>query len=495
MAKRSKIQVSFENISLSDSVQRAISDLKFDEATDIQAQAIPVLLSGKDVIGNSSTGTGKTAAFGIPAIEGIDTRLVAPQVLVLAPTRELALQITREMEKFAKYVDGVTIAAVFGGASMTDQFRLLRKANIVVGTPGRIMDHMRRKTLKLDNIRMVVLDEADEMLSMGFIEDIQTILMQAPEDRQTALFSATMPPAVLKISKEFLKKPVVVNVMQEKDNQSDIEQTFYYVPKDKKSEAVCLLMRHANAKRTMIFCNTKRMVDELTTKLCEQGFVATGIHGDMTQAVRNQVMQRFRKGIIQILVATDVAARGIDVDDVESVVNYDIPQTFEYYIHRIGRTGRAGKKGLSQTLVSSVKQLSTLRSLMKFTGSEIKEHDLPSSKDLMEKAVAVQADELFSMIQDKPSKSASMLMKRMQVAQNGGATMEEIAYTLAELVMGGDAKYETTIPSSNRIKSNEVTSKKGQGNYRNGARRSNSRKDFRSESGGRKKSSSKGRNR
>ena len=463
MTIESTTQVLFETISLSPQVASAIEDLNYDVATDIQAKAIPVMLKGKDVIGNSSTGTGKTAAFGIPAIECIDIRIKQPQVLVLSPTRELALQITGEMNKYAKYTEGIVIAAVFGGASMSDQIRLLKKANIVVGTPGRIMDHLRRRTLDLRNIKLVVLDEADEMLSMGFIEDIQTILLQAPSERQTALFSATMPPEIIKISKEFLKNPKVVNVMQESDNQADIEQTFYYVPRDKKADAMYLLLRYANAGRTMVFCNTKSMVDELTTKLCAQGFKATGLHGDMTQPVRNQVMQRFRNGSIEVLVATDVAARGIDVDDVETVINFDIPQTFEYYIHRIGRTGRAGKKGVSQTLVTNGKQVSTLRSLMRFTGAEIMEHDLPSSSDMMEKAVAKQAEELYPLLQKAPSKSAEKLMKRLLYAQQAGVTIDEIAYALAEKVMGGDEKFTAT------IQSNRDSSKKKVGPIKKGS--------------------------
>ena len=435
--------LSFAAIPLSPQLARAVEDLHYEEATGIQAAAIPFLLDGRDVIGHSSTGTGKTAAFGIPAVECVEGEVKRPQVLVLSPTRELALQITRELQKYAKYKEGVCVATVYGGASMSDQIRLLKRANIVVGTPGRLMDHLRRKTLKMDEIKMVVLDEADEMLSMGFIEDIQTILSQAPDERQTVLFSATMPPPILKISREFLSEPQIVDVMAGQDNQADIEQTYYYVPQHQKQEALTLLLRHADAGRSMVFCNTKSMVDDLTAALRKQGFKATGLHGDMTQAVRSQVMNGFRCGYIQILVATDVAARGIDVDDVDAVVNFDLPQSFEYYVHRIGRTGRAGKTGTSQTLVCNGKQLATLKSLMRFTGSPIKEHRLPTGEDMMARTVAKQADELLPQIQRPAGKAAHMLVSRLMGAEGSGITAEQVACALAEKLLGGDERFQS----------------------------------------------------
>lgn len=433
--------ISFDSIPLSRQLSRAVQDLNYTEATSIQAAAIPFLLDGQDVIGHSSTGTGKTAAFGIPAVECVDGETKQAQVLVLSPTRELAMQITREMQKYAKYKEGISVAAVYGGASMPDQIRQLRRANIVIGTPGRLMDHLRRKTLKMDELKMVVLDEADEMLSMGFIEDIQTILSQAPAQRQTVLFSATMPPPILKISREFLTDPQVVDVMTGQESQADIEQTYYHVPQHKKTEALALLLQHSEAGRAIVFCNTKSMVDELATRLTKEGFKATGLHGDMTQALRTQVMQRFRSGSIGILVATDVAARGIDVDDVDAVINFDLPQSSEYYVHRIGRTGRAGKKGVSQTLVCNGKQVATLKTLMRFTGSEIKEHRLPTGADMMERAVAKLAANLLPQMQEEPGKAAQMLVKRLQGAEGCGITVEQVACVLANKLMGGDEKY------------------------------------------------------
>lgn len=439
--------LAFQDMPLSPEITRAINDMHYTAATEIQAAAIPFLLNQQDVIGNSSTGTGKTAAFGIPAVELVEGALKHPQILVLSPTRELAMQIALEMKKYCKYKEGITVAAVYGGAQMSDQIRQLRRANIVIGTPGRIMDHLRRKTLKLDRIKMVVLDEADEMLSMGFIEDIQTILVQAPDKRQTVLFSATMPPAILKISEQFLDKPEIVNVMSEQNNQADIEQTYYYVPQAKKKDALELLLKHTDAKRSIIFCNTKSMVDELALSLGKQGLAAAGLHGDMTQAVRSQVMQSFRSGNTHILIATDVAARGIDVNDVDIVINFDLPQSFEYYVHRIGRTGRAGKQGISQTLVCNRKQLGTLNGLMRYTGTVIEERSLPSSQDMIDYAVNRTAEGLIAGMPKKPGKVAKQLVDRLlDLGAESGVTAEALLLTLAEKIIGGDEKYKT-IPS------------------------------------------------
>ncbi len=437
--------LSFQNILLSPQLARAVEDLNYTKATSIQAAAIPFLLDGQDLIGHSSTGTGKTAAFGIPAVECVEGEKKRAQVLVLSPTRELALQISREMQKYAKYKEGVCVATVYGGAPMGDQIRLLKRANIVVGTPGRLMDHLRRKTLKMDDIKMVVLDEADEMLSMGFIEDIETILSQTPKQRQTVLFSATMPPPILKISKEFLSEPQLVDVMAEQGNQADIEQTYYSLPQHKKQDALCLLLRHTDASRAIVFCNTKTMVDDLAALLQKQGFAATGLHGDMSQAVRTGVMQNFRSGHITVLVATDVAARGIDVDDVDAVINFDLPQSFEYYVHRIGRTGRAGRQGVSQTLVCNGKQMATLKALMRFTGSAIKERRLPTGEDMMARAVAKQAEELQPKLQQPCGKAAQMLVKRLLGEEGCGITAQQVAQTLAEKLLGGDEQFASLL--------------------------------------------------
>ena len=373
----------FSEMNLIPEILRAVEEMGYAEATDIQIGAIPVLLDGKDLIGRSNTGTGKTAAFGIPAVQMVaQSNQGKGQILILSPTRELAMQTGMEVRKFSKYLQNIKVAVVCGGESMPLQIRQLRTAQIIVGTPGRIMDHMRRKTLSLENLRTVVLDEADEMLNMGFVEDIQTILRQAPESRQTVLFSATMPPAILKITKEFQTDPQMIAVDKGQKTVDTIAQFYCNVPRADKTNALELLLEYHHPKQALIFCNTKRTVNELCKQLVENGFQAAGLHGDLRQNQRNQVMNDFKNGRISLLVATDVAARGIDVQNVDAVFNYDIPDEDEYYIHRIGRTGRAGKAGTSYTLAAGRAQLRKIHSLEKFMGSDITEESLPNTKDI-----------------------------------------------------------------------------------------------------------------
>lgn len=375
----------FETMNLSHELLKAMEKIGYQTPTEIQVKTIPLLLEGKDVIGRSNTGTGKTAAFGIPAIERVDPSIKKVQVLILSPTRELAMQICDEMRRFAQFKEGVKMVSVYGGQPIERQIRDLKTANVVIGTPGRVMDHMRRKTLKLQNIQTVILDEADEMLNMGFYEDIKTILSEVPEERQTVLFSATMPPAIMEITAEFQKDPVTVIVNQGQRTLDAIEQTYYQVPMGRKKDVINILLQVYEPKRSIIFCNTKKMVDELVIYLNEHGFKAIGLHGDMKQNLRTQVMDNYKSGRIHILVATDVAARGIDVENIEAVFNYDIPQDDEYYIHRIGRTGRAGKTGRAFTLVTNRKQIYWLRDMSRTTKSQITEHPIPSAEDMMAK--------------------------------------------------------------------------------------------------------------
>lgn len=433
--------VAFSDMPLTSEILKAIDDIGYAKPTNIQANAIPLLLEGHDLIGRSCTGSGKTGAFAIPAIENVDGTSHHAQVLVLSPTRELAMQIHCEMKKFSKYKEGVSLAVVYGGASMSDQIKQLRHANIVIGTPGRLMDHMRRKTLKLDRIQTVVLDEADEMLNMGFIEDIETILTETPEDRQTVLFSATMSAGIAKISNTFLTDPKTVETLSGKENQADIEQTFYRISHGKKKDVLSLLM-HANGQRSVVFCNTKSMVDELAEMLRKQGFKASGLHGDMTQAARSQVMKGFREGQVHALIATDVAARGIDVDDIDVVINYDLPQSFEYYVHRIGRTGRAGRRGISQTLICNGKQYATLRALMKYTGTTIEERTLPTGDEIMDKAVAQTAGKLEELAKRPTGKAARKLVDGLLASGQFDGSEEQVALALAEMLIGGDAQFD-----------------------------------------------------
>lgn len=377
--------IPFAQLNLSDETGQAIEAMGFDNATDIQAQSIPLIRAGYDVIGRSQTGTGKTVAFGVPAVELIDTGELRnkTQVLILCPTRELAVQACSEIEKIAKYKRGVRAVDIYGGAPMDRQImRLKRGANIVVGTPGRVMDHLRRRTLKLDHLKMIILDEADEMLNMGFREDVVTILKQTPDERQTILFSATMPPAILALTKQYQKDPQLIEINRKQVTLDNIEQQFYEVPMGRKMDALGIILQYHDPALSIIFCNTKRMVDEVTAFLDRSGYSAEGLHGDMKQSQRTKVMDSFKRGRTKILVATDVAARGIDVNNVDYVINYDVPQNQEYYVHRIGRTGRAGKEGKAVTICSGRRQVDELYHIVRMTKSTIKRESLPSGQDI-----------------------------------------------------------------------------------------------------------------
>lgn len=374
----------FQELAISAPIKQAVLEIGYQEATAIQQQAIPLIIAGHDVLGKSQTGTGKTAAFGIPALEHVQAGQKNPQVLILCPTRELVIQVAMELRRFCKYKEGVKIIPIYGGEPIQHQIRLLaRGCGIVVGTPGRLMDHLRRHTLKLHHCDMVVLDEADEMLNMGFKEDIEEILHAFPHAHQTILFSATMPEAIMAIAGQFQKDPITVEIASAQKTIHTVEQLYYEVPRGQKGTALKILLRHYAPRLSIIFCNTKKQVDELSVELSAEGMNVLSLHGDMKQEHRTNVMKQYRSGTYPILIATDVAARGIDVDDVELVCNYDIPQDNEYYIHRIGRTGRAGKSGKAITLVSGKRQERALRDIMHFTKTNIRKCALPSSAQLL----------------------------------------------------------------------------------------------------------------
>lgn len=375
----------FNELNLSQDILKAVEELGFSEMTQIQEESIPLLVQGIDVIGRSNTGTGKTAAFGIPAVESItDSDKKSVAVLILCPTRELAMQACEEIRKFAKYKRNVKACAVYGGASMERQImELKRGANIVIGTPGRVMDHIRRRTLKLENLRTIILDEADEMLNMGFREDIEEILGYIPEERQTVLFSATMPPEILAITEKYQREPVQVKIKSSQKTVELIDQYWFMTAMGRKTDALKLLLAAYSPESAMVFCNTKKMVDELTEELAKSGIRAAGLHGDMKQAQRTQVMNSFKSRTTAVLVATDVAARGIDVSGIDAVFNYDLPQDNEYYIHRIGRTGRAGQKGAAYTLITSRRQQYDLKDIARYTKATITELPLPDKEDII----------------------------------------------------------------------------------------------------------------
>ena len=371
---------------LDERIVRAIHKMGFEKLTPIQQQAIPALLQGVDIIGQAQTGTGKTAAFGIPAIQKCDPELKKLQTIILCPTRELAIQAAAELRKLSFYMHGIKVLPIYGGQDISKQITGLRGVQIIVGTPGRVMDHMRRKTIRLDHVNMVVLDEADEMLNMGFCEDMETILGQIPGEHQTALFSATMPQPILEITGQFQKDARMIRVAAKELTIPLVSQKFYRIKPQDKDAACVRLLDYYQPKLCLVFCNTKKKVDELTAVLKEAGYQAEGLHGDLVQHQRDVVMGRFRNGSTNILIATDVAARGIDVDNVEAVINYDIPQDIEYYVHRIGRTGRAGKKGRSFTFVSG-REIFQLREIEKICRTTVEEKKLPNaSKVLKSKA-------------------------------------------------------------------------------------------------------------
>ena len=335
-------EVRFEDLGLCPEIMRAVKKMGFEEASPIQAKAIPVMMSGKDLIGQAQTGTGKTAAFGIPLLTKINPKNKKLQAIVLCPTRELAIQVAEEIRNLAYYMHGIKVLPIYVGQEIVKQIRSLKSGvQLIIGTPGRVMDHMRRRTVKMDQLHTVVLDEADEMLNMGFREDIETILEEVPKERQTELFSATMPKPILEITKKYQTDAELIKVTKKELTVPSIEQYYYEVKPKNKEEVLSRILDIYNPKLSVVFCNTKKQVDLLVNGLLGRGYFAAGLHGDMKQAQRDRVMEGFRKGKTDILVATDVAARGIDVDEVEAVFNYDLPQDDEYYVHRIGRTGRA----------------------------------------------------------------------------------------------------------------------------------------------------------
>ena len=388
--------VKFEDLNLDAKILRAVTDMGFEEASPIQSQSIPLEIQGVDIIGQAQTGTGKTAAFGIPLLQKVDPKNKKLQAIILCPTRELAIQVSDEVRRLGKYMHGVKVLPIYGGQDIGRQIRSLKDGvQVIIGTPGRVMDHMRRKTLKLDHVHTVVLDEADEMLNMGFLEDMEMILSELPEERQTVMFSATMPPAIAEIAKKFQKDPQIVRVVKKELTVPKVTQYYYEVKAKNKIEVMCRLLDMYDPKLSIVFCNTKRQVDDLVQELQNRGYFAEGLHGDLKQMQRDRVMNSFRNGRTDILIATDVAARGIDVDDVEAVFNYDIPQDDEYYVHRIGRTGRAGREGKAFSLVVG-KEVYKLREIQRYCKTKILPQPIPSLNDV----TSIKAEKILDSVSD-----------------------------------------------------------------------------------------------
>ncbi len=422
----------------------------FEETTPIQGKAIPIILQGNDIIAQAPTGTGKTCAFGIPAIESLDTYNQNVQVLILCPTRELVIQTTEELTALSKYKKGTRILPIYGGQQIDRQINALRKKpQIIVGTPGRIMDHLRRGTLKLFDLKMIILDEADEMLNMGFREDIDIILESVPDERQFVLFSATLAKAILDIANKYQNNPVTVNVVHKELTVPTIKQYYLEVRDNNKVEVLSRLVDANNFKLSVVFCNTKKRVDDLCRDLQARGYSAESLHGDMKQLQRDNVMSRFRNGIIDILIATDVAARGIDVDDVDAVFNYDVPSDEEYYVHRIGRTGRAQREGVSYTFAAG-KELVKLRDIQRYTKSKIKLIKPPSIEDIQENKLSGIMDDIKAILKEgNLNKYTDFIGKILEevgdVESENYATSLEVAaaflkMTMNNMVMGASSE-------------------------------------------------------
>ncbi|MBK1789922.1 DEAD/DEAH box helicase [Persicirhabdus sediminis] len=424
-------ETKFSDLGLKPELLSAVQALGFESPSPIQAKAVPAILEGGDIIGLSETGSGKTAAFTLPALQMIDLQARHPQVLILSPTRELSVQVCEEAHRLGKDLDGLRTVPVYGGTPIDRQIRSLKGgAQLVVGTPGRLLDHMRRRTLNPRNIQLVVLDEADRMLDMGFREEMEELLSAMPESRQTLFFSATMNKHVERLIKKFGKDPIPVSVERKTKTVSTISQCYYEVRNRSKVEVLSRLLDIEPPRLAVIFCNTKRSVDECTESLLARGYTADRLHGDISQQLRDRTMQRFREGKIELLVATDVAARGLDVDDVEAVFNYDLPQDPEDYVHRIGRTGRAGRKGRAISFIYG-RDVYRLQSIEKYTRQQIQRMDIPSQ----EQVEGHRADKLFEEVKEQLAASPNQTFRHyIDRLLDQGYAPTEIASTLFEML-------------------------------------------------------------
>ena len=453
-------EITFKDLALSPSTLKAIEEIGYVKPSPIQAEAIPVVLAGKDIIGQAQTGTGKTAAFMLPILEKIDPKNKNVQALVLCPTRELAVQVHEESKKFSRNNRDVHILSIYGGQSYDPQIRALKKGvQIVVGTPGRVMDHMRRGTLKLENLKMLVLDEADEMLNMGFKDDIEEILEKTPESRQTVMFSATMAREIMNIAKTYQKNPEVVKVVSEELSNKKIDQYYVEVKRQDRVQAMIRCIDMMGLTSSIVFTNTKREVDELVSKLQEEGYVTEGLHGDLKQAQRDRVMNSFRRKNVNILVATDIAARGIDVSNVEAVFNYDIPLNEENYVHRIGRTGRAGMTGLSITFVFG-KDMFRIRRIEDYTKTKMSKMPIPSVEEIQAKKSTNVIDEIVANLEGKDFSKENELIAAIL---EKGFTIEQVAAGLLQMKIGQSTKKYAHIeevtagnPKAKGMRKNEV---------------------------------------
>ncbi|MCH2226327.1 MAG: DEAD/DEAH box helicase [Candidatus Caenarcaniphilales bacterium] len=455
----------FNEFKISANTLSALEQMGFDEATPIQAKAIPLLLEGEDIIGQAQTGTGKTVAFAIPAVENITPEIDDIQILVLCPTRELAIQVSDEFKKITQMHPDIETIAIYGGQNISIQLKALKRAKrqIIVGTPGRVMDHQRRGTIKLDYLNTVILDEADQMIDMGFYEDMKTILSETPEDRQTVMFSATMNKKLMSLMEDFQNNPKHVNVMDQKEQSKQIKQVYYQISPASKFEALKRLITFYNFESALIFCNTKIKVDELAEQLMNSKYTAAALHGDLDQKKRAQVMSAFRKGNIRFLIATDVAARGIDIDDLEAVVNYDFPRFGEDYVHRIGRTGRAGRGGLALSFIAR-KELENMKKTARMKKLRLEEAQVPSIKDLEKKNLRSLRDELAQIrVSEKDEK---LLENFLVICEDMNLTEEQVFALMLKYIAQNKFKeldagmvFEEQMGKYNKSKSHKQSNK------------------------------------
>lgn len=439
---------SFRDLALIDPVLKALDDVGYETPSPIQAQVIPLMMQGKDVLGQAQTGTGKTAAFALPILSRIDIKQKDPQVLVLAPTRELAIQVAEAFHRYASHLKGFHVLPIYGGQDYSSQLRQLsRGAHVVVGTPGRVMDHMRKGTLKLGSLSVLVLDEADEMLRMGFIDDVEWILEKTPDNRQTALFSATMPAPIRKIAQEYLNNPEQITIKVTTASALNIRQRYWVVSGVHKLDALTRILEAETFDGMIIFVRTKTATIELAEKLEARGFSAAAINGDMSQALRERAINNLKTGKLDILIATDVAARGLDVDRITHVVNYDIPYDTESYIHRIGRTGRAGRTG-DAILFIAPRERKLLGNIEKATKQKVEEMGLPSTEVINNKRIARFKQNITDTLAAEELGFFSQLIEQYQQEHNVSAL--EIAAALAKLVQGETPLLMQNLPKKSR---------------------------------------------
>lgn len=477
----------FSELGLDRTSLKSIEKMGFEEASPIQAQTIPLALEGKDIIGQAQTGTGKTAAFGIPLMEKIDIHDENIQGIVIAPTRELAIQVSEELFKLG-YGKRAKVLSVYGGQDIDRQIRALKKKpHIIVGTPGRLLDHIKRKTIRLGNVHTVVLDEADEMLNMGFIEDIEAILSEVPTERQTLLFSATMPDPIRKIAETFMKNPTLVRIKAKEMTVSRIEQYFIDLRESEKFDTLARLLDIQTPELAIVFGRTKRRVDELSSALNLRGYMAEGIHGDLSQAKRLSVLKKFKEGSIDVLVATDVAARGLDISGVTHVYNFDIPQDPESYVHRIGRTGRAGKHGVAITFVTP-RERGQLHAVEHTTKKRMEKMKIPTLTEALEGQQKAVTEKIISTIENE---ELSLYLSQAEELMQQQSPTDLIAAMLKLLTKEPD-QTPVKLTEESPLPMRRDRNRGGSNNRQRNGRSSSNRKDFGGKRSNNRKSNSYG---